>query len=288
MNRLGSYLGLCMIAALACAKPDGVADTDTATDTTTDSDSTTGKPGMADPLVDRCDPSSVDPCAEFIEPHLCCSDDPAAVNLSDLDAAVTPNYVGRGGEGTPIFSGSNNASSRQGVCVADGSVPPVAALADVGAAGCPVPCNPQWSASDISSVCGQSALCCQFQELAPEDCGFDPNLGDSGCWRPVTGNDIQGLGGIDASDWSMVDHATHQDPGGSGCEKFVAEIPPNVLADNGLTPQDVLLACFRRLSVANQRGLCIGGAAGAVCPYAAPAYIDACEQRNDDEGRGGC
>ena len=280
-SRLGVYLGFCLIGALACAKPGDINDAGSGSESDSESGSEgeTGKQGPGDLLVDRCDPSAVDACSEFIDPHLCCSDDPAALDLANIDTEVTPAYVGRGGEGTPIFSGGNNALSRSGTCVAEDFVPPAAALADVGAQGCPVPCNPTWSSSDITTVCGSGYVCCQIQELEPEDCVLDPNLGDAGCYRPVTGNDIQGFGGIDATS-----HATHQDPSGTSCEVFVNAIPPNVLADNGLTASDALLACFRRLSVANRRGYCLAGAAVTACPYAVPTYIDACEQLNADNG----
>ena len=39
-------------------------------------------------------------------------------------------------------------------------------------------------------------------------------------------------------------------------------------------------ACVRALTVANQRGYCMTLSAGQVCPHAAPAYVDACEQLN--------
>ena len=274
-----------LFAPLACG-PGGDGDS-TETETETGSG---GIPGAADPLVDRCNPSlplEQTACAEFIEPHLCCSDDPAALDLGDLTAYVTPAYQGRGGEGTPLFSATNNPLSQSGVCVID-AVPQSSALSEVNAQGCPVPCNPQWAASDIEAVCGSNQLCCQFQELEPEDCGFDPNLGDAGCFRPVTGDDIQGFGGLDASDWSSSAHATHQDPGGLGCLSWVMAVPADVLADNGLDSSEVLLACYRRLTVANQRGLCLGSSGGIACPYAQPDYIDACEQLNNETGLSGC
>ena len=115
-------------------------------------------------------------------------------------------------------------------------------------------------------------MCCQTVELGELDCGLDPSLGDSGCWRPVTGGDIEGFGGLDVSNWSGSKHDTHQDPGGKGCMDFVAA--------TGGSAQE----CFRRLSVANQRGFCQSG----ICPLTDPAYRDACERKNDAEGRTGC
>ena len=111
-------------------------------------------------------------------------------------------------------------------------------------------------------------------------------LGDGGCWRPVTGDDIVGLGGLDATDWASTAHATHQDPSGISCQLFAQGVPADVLDKNGLTTQDVLLACYHRLSVANQHGYCVFGV--NVCPMAAPSFIDACEQINLDESRSGC
>lgn len=235
------------------------------------------------PIGLTCNPSSGTDCE--VGGGLCCSDDPAALVFDDLAAQVLPQYQGRGGEGTPLFSGANNPLSDWGVCVAEGSVAASDALADINAQGCPVPCNPRWSATDIQTTCGPSRVCCQNIELEPEDCVLDFELGDSGCWRPVTGNDIQGLGGIDASDWSSTDHATHQDPSGTSCQDFVGGLPASVFADYGVTEQDVLLACYRRLGVADIRGFCV---AASSCPLADPGYIDACELLNLDDGRTGC
>jgi hypothetical protein len=58
--------------------------------------------------------------------------------------------------------------------------------------------------------------------------------------------------------------------------------------DGGLTPQDVLTECYRRLTVSNQRGFCIGGPGVAGCPLAQPTYIDACEQQNAANFLTGC
>ncbi|MCA9684916.1 MAG: hypothetical protein KC457_22225, partial [Myxococcales bacterium] len=188
--------------------------------------------------------------------------------------------------GTPLFSGGNNPLSRLGSCVAEDWLPPSNALADINAKGCPVPCNPTWGSSDVQDVCGSSAACCQVRPLETKDCVFDPALGDGGCWRPVTGDDIVGLGGLDATDWASTAHATHQDPSGISCQLFAQGVPADVLDKNGLTTQDVLLACYHRLSVANQHGYCVFGV--NVCPMAAPSFIDACEQINLDESRSGC
>jgi hypothetical protein len=252
------------------------------TSDSTDSAST-GSDDFA-PFVVRCDPSAEDACATFGD-VACCSDDPTAILLSpeNLDDAVTPLYQGRGGEGTPVFSGGNNPLSRWGYCLVEETAPTLA-LFDVNAEGCRAPCNPTWSANDITAVCGASALCCQTVELEPEDCVLDPNLGDAGCFRPVNGTDIMGLGTTNLTNWASTSHATHQDPSGLNCGTFANGLPP----DLGIDPNDVLTACFRRLTVADQRGSCFALSELASCPYAAPNYVDACEQQNADNQLTGC
>lgn len=239
------------------------------------------------PTAFRCSPGGDSPCPDG---YICCSDDPAALDLDNLDSAVLPKYQGRGGSGTPLFSGGNNSLSITGMCIAEGAVPIEGALADVGAQGCPVPCNPNWVTGDIEDVCGSNTICCQTVELEPEDCVKDPSLGTAGCYRPVTGMDITGLGGLDATAWKGTQHATHQDPSGNNCKVFVAGIPASVLADKGITdPKDVENACFRRLTVADARGYCLGKSPTvSACPLEQPSFRDACEQRNDAEALGGC
>jgi hypothetical protein len=234
----------------------------------------------------RCSPGGDSPCPDG---YICCSDDPAALLLGDLNAAVLPEYQGRGGTGTPIFSGGNNSLSITGMCIEAGAVPIEGALADVGAQGCPVPCNPNWINDQVEEVCGSNTICCQTVELEPEDCVLDPNLGNNGCYRPVTGVDIAGLGGLDATEWKGTEHATHQDPSGNSCKIFVAGIPPDILDSNGVEADDVQRACFRRLTVADARGYCLGKSPTvSACPLEQPTYRDACQQRNDAEGRTNC
>ncbi|PRP90908.1 hypothetical protein ENSA5_59830 [Enhygromyxa salina] len=238
----------------------------------------------------RCSPGGDSPnCpTEGGATYQCCSDDPAALDLEQLEEFVTPDYQGRGGEGTPLFSGGNNPLSTSGMCVKLGSVPPTGALADINAQGCPVPCNPTWSSGDIASVCGANTICCQTTELEPEDCVFDPSAGDDGCYRPVTGSDIDGVGSTNLTNWAGTAHKTHQDPSGTNCEFFVQGLPASVLSENNISAQEVKRACWRRLTVANQRGFCLGGAGVNVCPLAQPAYRDACEQLNDANFLQGC
>lgn len=232
------------------------------------------------PDAERCRPSSPRAAKDCSRKggFLCCSDDPAALDLDNLDAPSLPAYHLRGETidgGTPLFSDVRNDNSESGWCIEDGSVPPMFVLPN----GCPIPCNPTWDDDEIAAVCGPDVFCCQTVELDAADCVLDPTLGDDGCWRPARGDDIVGLGGLALTDWSAGAHATQQDPGGSMCESFVA----GILADDA-----VLQACLRRLGVANQRGFCIGGPGVTGCPLAQPSFRDACEQLNDEDGRSGC
>jgi hypothetical protein len=232
----------------------------------------------------RCDPSEpICPSKYGSGDYVCCSDDPAAIDLENAGAPALPTYGG--GTGTPLFSSVLNAASSSGFCIATAEVPLDAAIGEPGpGAACPKPCNPTWSSADINTVCGPNTSCCASVEIEDLDCGFDPALGDGGCWRPVTGGDITDLGGLDVSNWSSSDHATHQDPGGKGCETFVMS-QAAAIAAAGLETNDAKIACFRSLTVANQRGFCQGA---MDCPLANPAYRDACEQKNDLEGHTGC
>ena len=240
----------------------------------------------------RCSPGGDDPTCptQGSDVYQCCSDDPAAIDLDDINATVTPRYPSRtGGSGTPLFSGGNNPLSKSGMCVKVGSVPATGALAEIGAQGCPVPCNPTWSNSDISSICGAGTICCQTAEVQEEDCVLDTTVGTSGgCFRPATGNDIEGVGSQNLTNWGGTAHRTHQDPSGLNCQVFVQGVPSAILNDNGITAGEVLDACYRKLTVANQRGFCLGGAGVNVCPLSQPTYRDACEQLNDLNGLQGC
>jgi hypothetical protein len=241
------------------------------------------------PWVDgpyRCQPSSPDPRDRCPKGEQCCSDDPAAVDLSDLNGPGLPAYETENGigTGTPLFSADRNDASVSGMCIEVGSVAPAFALSS----GCPIPCNPSWDGPSVDAVCGPDTYCCETFEIDASDCVLDPALGEDGCWRPARGDDIVGLGGLAATNWSSGEHATHQDPGFHGCEAFVGGLTNDELDATGVTTDDVRLACLRRLGVANQRGFCIGGPGVAGCPLAQPSYRDACEQRNDAEGRLDC
>jgi hypothetical protein len=268
---------LCLVSMLACSS-DNDADDDGGS-----SGETSGASDDFAPFVLRCDPSADDPCAMFGSVP-CCSDDPTALDFGALDAFVTPLYQGGGGVGTPIFSGGNNPLSRSGYCLAE-QTPAGVGLDEINAQGCRVPCNPTWSSDDVALVCGPLARCCQTVELDPADCVLDPTLGNNGCFRAVTGMDIQGIGTTGLTNWASTAHVTHQDPSGLNCELFVSSLP---LADLGLTASEVLIECYRRLTVANQRGSCFADAELDSCPLAAADYIDACEQMNVDNGLTGC
>ena len=68
----------------------------------------------------RCSPGGNPPNCPTSddETYLCCSDDPAALAITEngIDNFVTPKYQGRGGTGTPLFSGGNNPLSTSGMC----------------------------------------------------------------------------------------------------------------------------------------------------------------------------
>jgi hypothetical protein len=164
------------------------------------------------------------------------------------------------------------------MCVDEAALEGGGGLIDMGAEGCPVPCNPTWGEDDVASICGANSLCCQTVEIQPEDCVFDSG---SECWRPANGNDIfdttvQGLNFQGADPWASTTHETHQDPGGKQCTKFSAGVPG---------AKD---ACFHALTVADQRGFCLGkGPNVQICPTAVVGYVDACEQLNITDGRCG-
>lgn len=231
--------------------------------------------------VFSCDPSERDSCPDT---HVCCSTDAAALDLDSLTAEVLPSYAG--GSGTPLFSGVNNDQSRHGRCVDVGRVAGVEVLGgdDGDAEGCPRPCNPLWLGADITTVCGEDTVCCPTEEIGEKDCVFDPGIGVNGCYRPVTGNDIQTFGGLESTAWGTNEHDTHQDPRGLNCQDFAES--------QGGASDAVVRACYQRLTVANQRGLCTpaGGATdpAEVCPLSDPGHRDACEELNDAEALIGC
>lgn len=206
--------------------------------------------------------SFCDPRASGEGLYKCCSDDPAAAEGS------LPDYVQKGVAqgGVPYFSGVNNAQGTSGMCVRTGDIPTGSGLLEPAAANCPVPCNPTWDRESIDVVCGASQVCCQTRPLQASDCVQDP---ESGELRPVSGADIGQL-----TDWAGEAHATHQDPGGVGCQEAAIAA--------GASPSDaqthpVFRDCMAQLSVADQRGFCMALGAGHVCPTEASSYVSACD-----------
>lgn len=187
--------------------------------------------------------------------HMCCSDDPSAAGGS------LPSYEGKNISGsTPIFSGANNALGTSGLCVDTDSIPVGSGLIEPAALSCPIPCDPTWDEDDRGAVCGQNRACCQTRAIQPEDCILDGDL-----WRPITGADIP-----DLTTWAPDSHATHQDPGGTGCMTFAG----------GDTSGEAFNDCVGQLRVASQRGFCLALAPGQACPHEGPDYLDACTQIN--------
>ncbi|MEM7152256.1 MAG: hypothetical protein AAF799_05405 [Myxococcota bacterium] len=194
-----------------------------------------------------------------INGYRCCSDDPAAANGGLPDYASLALADGQ----LPYFSGANNDLSTSGQCIrVTDIVGP--GLQEAEALDCPTPCNPTWDAASVETVCGPARQCCQTRELDPRDCVLDP---DTGLFRPVTGHDVEAL-----TSWSPANHLTHQDPNGIVCLQHA----------NGDNADPAFLDCVRTLSVADQRGFCMALGPGALCPAAAPSYVDACEALNGE------
>lgn len=234
----------------------------------------------------RCDPAGKVPrCPDG---YFCCSDDPTALSISKgkptanaLSSlpALEAQELGSGDWAEPLFAGNANARSRSGVCVKRGSEA-LSIKAGI-AQGCPIPCNPKWSRGDVEKVCGVSgAACCQTVEVTPEDCVLDP---DSGCYRPARGSDVYKKGSAgQLSTWSGNAHRTHQDPNGVGCK---TRYPGSGGKDS---PEFAL--CVKRLTTADQRGLCVPPVMGnrVACPLAADAYQSACDRKNSEMGKSDC
>lgn len=233
----------------------------------------------------RCNPRSGDDACP--KGYQCCSDDPT-VGVNNF----------------PLFSGDQNDASANGMCVDELTM---AGLTN----GCPIPCNPEWSANEKEAVCGSPAmaLCCQTAELDPKDCIFDTGVGDGGCFRPATGSDTSPVPDCPVGDlqvrlstvgrdqelarcnsnWANSAHVTHQDPGvaaaGSACNGYAAQ---------GASTFD---DCVASLGVANTRGFCLAKSPDVmVCPtdltneekLANGIPLDACTQLNIEMNFGGC
>lgn len=216
----------------------------------------------------RCDPRQGDNCPDT---HTCCSDDPSTADGS------LPQFMGKtpiSGASTPLYADLANTAGTSGMCVNTDSIPAGAGLA--AADNCPIPCNPRWSAADVSSVCGPGRMCCQTVELGDKDCVQET---DSGVWRPVTGADIctptanNPCPIVPATNWNNVAHATHQDPNGTVCA-----------AVSGGAGTAKFAECIKHLTVADQRGFCMSDkddqGLPLVCPTKQPTYVDACTAKN--------
>jgi len=195
-----------------------------------------------------CSPQAQDP-ALCPADYICCSDDPATTQ------GRLPNYNTQtlnDKYGLPIFSADNNVLSYSGQCVDIGEFP--TPLAN----GCPVPCNPTWSETQVADICGVGTSCCPFQTVDPlKDCVIDP---ETSRWRAVRGSDIPAL-----TPWGSA-HTTNQDPQGKSCEFFAS-------GGGGEVNMDVFVDCYEQLTVADQRGFCY-----AACDCAE----DPCDMKNPD------
>jgi len=223
----------------------------------------------------RCNPRLTDACPEGFT---CCSDDPSA--QSDDPATPTANgnlpaYLNRVNEatpgfGVPLFSGLNNTRGTSGMCVDTGRVGAGAGLFEN---GCPVPCNPTWEPGEVQAVCGAGTMCCQTVELTADDCVFDQAVnGGAGGYRPLNGADAVS-GSPPGSTWTPG--GTKQDANGfRGCTEFATD------PVTGMVNGTILLDCANQLTVANQRGFCLGGDPTRVClpSQPQPGYLDACQQ----------
>jgi hypothetical protein len=193
--------------------------------------------------------------------HRCCSSDPATAD------GRLPAYVGKDIDDAspPLYADAANAAGTWGMCVRTSEIPDETSLRSGAAEGCPIPCNPTWSADQVTEVCGSNgAVCCQAFELGARDC-----VQDAGTWRPVTGADIGNPDVVPTTAWNNASHDTHQDPSGTVC-----------LAASGGEFDDAFTECIRHLGVADQRGFCMFLSAGEQCGAAAPSYVDACEAKN--------
>jgi len=205
----------------------------------------------------RCNPRQPDNCPES---HFCCSDDPATAE----DGAL-PAYEGKmvsGTTSTPLYSDAANRAGTSGMCVNRDEIPAGIGLLSAAAANCPIPCNPTWSDANIEAVCGELRVCCQTVELGDKDCVLPDGETQ---WRPVTGADIGSMGVSPVSNWNAVAHNTHQDPNGTVCSTAFGQ------------GSEEWTQCIRQLSVADQRGFCMGLGPMQNCPTSLDTYQDACE-----------
>ena len=211
----------------------------------------------------RCNPRQSDNCPDT---HFCCSDDPASPE------GMLPSYLDKGidGHDFPFFSGVNNGLGTSGLCVRTGDIPLGSGLLEPQAANCPIPCNPKWDDlignNTIRDVCGMGRVCCQTVAMEATDCLPD----NDGVWQPVTGALIG-----DGTNWGAGVHATHQDPGGTGCSQYA-----RAMGGSGMLGDPIWEDCIAQLTVADQRGFCMALTDGQSCPVEQAGFINACDQIN--------
>ncbi|MFO0635290.1 MAG: hypothetical protein U0168_20780 [Nannocystaceae bacterium] len=214
----------------------------------------------------RCNPRQGDNCPDT---HFCCSDDPSTAD------GELPRYNGKtGGDSTPLYADTANALGTSGMCVNRKDIPAGSGLLDPAALNCPIPCNPTWSASQVSEICGSGRVCCQTVELGEKDCVQEVS---SGKWRPVSGEDIctptegHPCPTVPATNWNNVAHDTHQDPNGTVCLQTAG----------GDAGSAAFQECITHLTVANQRGFCMALGPGQACPTdPATGYRNICDIKN--------
>jgi hypothetical protein len=239
-------VGLLFVGACTDRKAGEGDESETGTGNAEDPTTATPTTGELDNPSGFCSPVAQNP-AVCPQDYICCSDDPATTQ------GRLPNYFnGKNDEvyGVPIFSGANNALSYSGQCVEVGG------FSSPFGSGCPVPCNPTWTAAENQTICGAAAVCCPFQTVDPaKDCVLDP---ETNKWRSARGSDIPAL-----TPWGET-HTTNQDPNGTSC---------NLFATPGGGPLDLeaLADCYAQLTVADQRGFCY---------FDCPCYEDLCDQKN--------
>jgi hypothetical protein len=211
-----------------------------------------GDPGPLGFPIYACNPRNSG-AGEFT----CCSSDPATGD------GMLPAYQDKSIPGSqPLYSDAANDDGTWGMCVRTADIPAGLGLASIKAMNCPIPCNPTWDLQDVETVCGTGRSCCQTIELGPQDCVFDEV---AELWRPAAGEDIGVL-----SYWGSAAHDTHQDPNGTVCLEYA----------DGEEGSEEFAVCVRELSVADQRGFCIGLGPDQSCPDALSSYIDVCEAMN--------
>jgi hypothetical protein len=240
-------VGLLFVGACTDRKAGEGDESETGTGNAEDLTTATPTTGELDNPSGFCSPVAQNP-AVCPQDYICCSDDPATTQ------GRLPNYFnGKNDEvyGVPIFSGANNALSYSGQCVEVGG------FSSPFGSGCPVPCNPTWTAAENQTICGAAAVCCPFQTVDSGQ-GLRARPGDQ---QVAVGAGQRHSG---AHPMGGDPHTTNQDPNGTSC---------NLFATPGGGPLDLeaLADCYAQLTVADQRGFCY---------FDCPCYEDLCDQKN--------